>query len=39
VLIHRDADLSDAEKQQLIAALDAMNAGGGDNRGRGSGED
>ena len=39
MLIHRDADLSDAEKQQLIAALDAMDADGGDNSGSGNGED
>ncbi len=39
VLIHRDADLSDTEKQQLIAALEALDTPGGDNRGSGNGED
>ena len=38
VLIHRDADLSDAEKEQLIAALDAMDTVGDGNRGPGNGE-
>ena len=38
-LIHRDADLSDAEKQQLIAALEALETAGGDNSGSGNGED
>jgi len=38
-IVHRDANLSDAEKQKLIAALNAMDGGGGDNSGSGNGED
>jgi len=40
--LHRDAKLSDSEKQVLIDALEAMDhggGGGGDNSGRGGGDD
>jgi hypothetical protein len=37
--LHRDAKLSDSEKQVLIDALEAMDDGGGDNSGRGGGDD
>ncbi|HKY68810.1 MAG TPA: heme-binding domain-containing protein, partial [Acidimicrobiales bacterium] len=43
-LIHRDARLTDAEADRLVAALEAMNDGGededrGDSSGPGSGDD
>jgi heme-binding protein len=37
VLVHPDASLSDAERQVLVAALEAMDRGGGDRSGPGGG--
>jgi hypothetical protein len=38
VLVHPDASLSDAERQVLVAALEAMDRGGGDRIGPGGGD-
>jgi hypothetical protein len=39
LLLHPDARLSDAEEQQLMAAFEQLEGGGGDDRGPGNAED